>query len=173
MLGKLKITERDKRALKLGAIGAILIVVFVFASTWYETWNQAKGDMAAVERKLDAIRVEPRRQAALLGAVPVFEMPQEEELQKFLFRDKLNEQIKRLGIRSNPLEILSGTKKEGAYRLLRIKCTARCRFTQAMDLLAALPENPYLVAVEEFRIRVDAKNRQEVDMDMVVSTFVK
>ncbi len=173
MFGKIKITERDKRALKLGVIGVILVVVFVFASTWHETWKQAKQEMASVERKLDAIRVEPRRQAALLGAVPVFEMPQEEELQKFLFRDKLNEQIKRVGIKSNPLDILSGTKKEGVYKLLRIKCTARCRFAQAMDLLAALPENPYLVAVEELRIRVDAKNRQEVDMDLVVSTFAK
>ncbi len=172
MFGKIKITERDKRTLKLGAIGVVLILVFVFASSWYETWKAARGEMVGIENRLSKIRVDPRKQAGLLDIVPVFEMPQDEETQKFLFRDKLNEQIKQAGIKSNPLEIM-GSKKQEGYKVLRIKCTACCQFRQALNLLAALPANPYLVAVEEFRIRVDTKKRQEVDMDLVVSTFVK
>ena len=173
MVAKIKITERDKRALKLGAIGAVVILVFILGSSRYDKWRQSKLSMDRVQGKLDTIKVDKRRQAGVLSIVPVFEMPKEEEEQKFLFRDKVNEQMKKLGIKSKPLEILGVGKKVDGYKSLRIKCTARCRFTQVMDLLAALNENPYLVAVEELRIRVDAKKRQEVDMDIVVSTFAK
>ena len=42
-----------------------------------------------------------------------------------------------------------------------------------LDLLANLKENPYLVGVEELRMRIDKKKPQEVDLDLTVSTFVK
>jgi len=57
--------------------------------------------------------------------------------------------------------------------LLRLKCSAKCRFTQVLDLLANLKENPYLVGIEELRIRCDSKKPQEVDLDLTVSTFIK
>jgi len=104
----------------------------------------------------------------------VFEMPQKEETQRFLFRDKLNEQLKKAGIKNQPLQVASiGKSGQAGYRLLRLKCSAKCRFTQVLDLLADLKDNPYLVGVEELRIRCDKKKPQEVDLDLTVSTFVK
>jgi hypothetical protein len=72
------------------------------------------------------------------------------------------------------LQVVS-TAKSGqvGYKLLRMKCSGKCRFTQVLDLLANLKDNPYLVGVEELRIRCDTKNSQQVDMDLTVSTFVK
>jgi len=110
----------------------------------------------------------------LLSIVPAFEMPEKEETQRFLFRDKLNEQLKKAGIQNQPLQVASiGRSGQAGYRLLRLKCSAKCRFTQVLDLLASLKENPYLVGVEELRIKCDSKKPQEVDLDLTVSTFVK
>jgi hypothetical protein len=109
-----------------------------------------------------------------LSIVPVFEIPKDEEKQKFLFRDKLDEQIKMARIKSKPLQILpAGKPVYKEYKMLRVKSDAKCRFTQMLDLLANLKENPYLVGIEEIKIKRDAKNKQEVEMDLAVSTFVK
>ncbi len=170
---KLKITERDKRTIKFGAVGVVLILGFFAVSEGNERWQAFRAKKAGIESKLSDIKVDPRKRAGLLNVVPVFEMPEEQGVQEFLFRDKLNEQLKRLGIKNKPLEIMKPGKMKDGYRPLNIKFSARCRFSQVMDLLAALKENPYFVAVEELRLRVDAKKRQEVDFDMTVSTFVK
>jgi len=169
-----KLNEKDIRALKIGGVCVAAILVFVFASKWFNHWSEAKVSLAQIKAKLDLIDVDKAKQAGLLSIVPVFEMPQKEETQKFLFRNKLNEQLKKAGINSKPLQVLPGGKSQQAgYRLLRLKCNAKCRFAQVLDLLAGLNENPYLVGIEELRIRCDPKNPQEVELDLTVSTFVK
>lgn len=169
-----KLSEKDIRTLKIGGVCAAAILLLVFASMWFDHWSEARASLAQVEAKLDLIDVDKAKQAGLLSIVPVFEMPQEEETQKFLFRNKLNEQLKKVGIKSKPLQVIAGGKsRQAGYQLLRLKCSAKCRFAQVLDLLAGLYENPYLVGIEEFRIRCDPKKPQEVELDLTVSTFVK
>jgi len=169
-----KLSKKDIRALKIGAVGVVAIVVLVFGSKWIDRWSEARASLDRVKAKLELINVDEAKQAGLSSIVPVFEMPQKEETQTFLFRNKLNEQLKRAKINSEPLQILPGGKSPRAgYRLLRVKCTAKCRFTQVLDLLAGLNENPYLVGIEELRMRCDPKNPQEVELELTVSTFVK
>ena len=112
--------------------------------------------------------------------VPVFETPQAEEKQKFLFRDKLHEQLKKAGINTEPLQFLPVRKPEGvSYKVLKIKCKGKCKFDQLLDFLANLKENPYLVGVEELQIQCDTKEPpekrkdKEIEIDLTVSTFVK
>jgi hypothetical protein len=151
-----KLSQRDIRVLKIGAVCVAAIFVFVFASEWFEN-------------KLELIDVDKHKRDGLLAIVPAFEMPQKEETQRFLFRDKLNEQLKKAGIKNQPLQVASiGRSGQAGYRLLRLKCSAKCRFTQVLDLLANLKENPYLVGVEELRMRIDKKKPQEVDLDLTV-----
>ena len=73
------------------------------------------------------------------------------------------------------MQVLTSTKlrERTDYRLLRLKCHAKCEFRQVLDLLAGLKENPYLVGVEEFKIECGREKRQEVELDLTVSTFVK
>lgn len=170
-----KLSAKDVRALKIGAIGAVVILLFVFGSKWKDRWAQARAKKVELEAKLDAIDVDKARQAGLAAIVPVFEMPRAEDEQKFLFRDKLTEQLKRAGIRNEPLQLQPVKKSsQPGYDLLLVKCTAKkCKFPQVLDLLARLNENPYLVGIEEFRIKVDPKKREEVDLDFTVSTFAK
>jgi len=169
-----KLSEKDIRVLKIGGWCVVAILLFVFVSKWLGRWSEARASLDQVKAKLDLIDVDKAKQEGLLSIVPVFEMPETEEKQKFAFRDKLNEQLKKAGIKSKPLQVIAGGKsRQAGYKLLRLKCNANCRFTQALDLLAGLNENPYLVGIEEFRIKCDLKKPQEVELDLTVSTFVK
>jgi len=169
-----KLNQRDIRILKIGAVCAAAILVFWFASEWLDRWAKARASLALLEDKLELIDVDKAKRAGLMSIVPVFEMPEDEETQKFLFIDKLTEQLKKAGIKNQPLEVASIRKSgQAGYRLLRMKCSGTCRFTQVLDLLANLKENPYLVGVEELRMRIDKKKPQEVDLDLTVSTFIK
>lgn len=169
-----KLSERDIRALKIGAVCVAAILAFLFATWGYERWSKVRKESAEIKAQLEAISANKAKQVGYMSIVPVFEMPVIEEKQKFLFRDKLNEQLKKAGIKSKPLQVLSTVKSpQAGYKLLRLKCSAKCKFGQVLDLLARLNENPYLVGIEEMRIQCDPKKRQEVELDLTVSTFVK
>ena len=169
-----KLSKKDIRALKFGAIGAAVIVVFVFGSAARDRWVKAKASAAVIRTKLDTIDVDKARQAGIMSIVPVFEMPQAEDEQKFLFRDKLSEQLKKAGIRNKPLELQTGRKSPIAgYKLLLVKCSATCQFTQVLDFLSCLNENPYLVGIEDLKIKCDPKKQGEVDLDFTASTLAK
>ena len=169
-----KMSKKDIRALKIGAIGTVVIIVFVFGSKAHDRWTKAKANGAVLKSKLDVIDVDKAKRAGLMSIVPVFEMPQIEEEQKFLFRDKLSEQLKKAGIKNKPLQVQAGRKStQSGYKLLLVKCSATCRFEQFLDFLADLNENPYLVGIEELKIKCDPKKKGEVELDFTVSTFAK
>jgi hypothetical protein len=168
------LSQKDIRTLKFGALCVAGIIVFLVGSEVLSRLKKAQASTALLNNKLDLIDVDKAKQSGLMSIVPKFEMPIEEEDQKFLFVDKLTEQFKKTGIKNQPLEVASKTssKKDG-YKLLRLKCSATCKLTQALDLLANLKDNPYLVGIEELRLRIDKKKPQEVAIDLTVSTFVK
>lgn len=168
------LSERDKRALKIGAACMAGILVFVFATEWLEHWSKVRKTLAVAKAEIKAINPSGPAHEGLRAIVPAFEMPQEEEEQKVLFRNKLNEQLKRAGINSEPLQALGIVKsKDTGYKLLRLKCSGKAKLTQVFDFLAALNENPYLVGIEEMRIKCDPKKRQEVELDLTISTFIQ
>ena len=154
-----RLSQQEKRTLKFGAICAIAIVGFAFATHWLGHWKKVRDLRAGIKDKLKTINVDETKRAGLMSIVPVFEMPEKEEKQKFLFRDKFNEQLSSARIKSEPLQVLPAIKSGVAgYKLLRLKCSAKCSFGQALDLLARLNENPYLVGIEEFKINATKRN---------------
>jgi len=168
-----KLSQKEKRTLKFGLVCAVAIVAFAFGTKWLDNWKQARSSRADITNKLKAINVKDAERAKLMSIVPVFEMPQKEERQKYLFRDKFNEQLRNARIKSEPLQVLTPIKSGVAgYELLRLKCSAKCSFGQALDLLARLKENPYLAGIEEFKIECDQKKRQDVKLDLTISTFI-
>jgi hypothetical protein len=169
-----KMSQRDIKVLKIGAVFAAGILLFVFASDRLDNWKKARDSLNEIKGKLELIDMDKAKRAGLMSIVPVFEMPEQEETQRFLFIDKLTEQFKKAGIKNQPLQVVSKSKSGLAgYSLLRLECSAKCKFTQLLDLLASLKENPYLAGVEELRIRCDKKKPQDVDIELTVSTFVK
>jgi hypothetical protein len=172
----MKLKPREQRILIGGLAVAVAIVVFNFGPKLVGHWRQVRASLDTLEAKQKDIPDEKQR-AALAAAVPVFDVPQPEEKQKFAFRDKLYEQFKKAGINPEPLTFPATKKKIGDYRMVLIKCKAKCKFDQLLDFLASLKENPYLVGVEELRIQCDTKQppekRQEVEIDITVSTFAQ
>jgi hypothetical protein len=169
-----KLSQKDIRALKLGAVGVAAILILVFVLEGHERWDKARQSSEILEKQLDDIDLNKAKRSGLTSIVPVFQMPVEKETQRFLFRDKLNEQLRNARINSQPIQEVSGGKSPIAgYELLRLKCSGKCNFGQILNLLADLKDNPYLVGVEEMRIKVDPKNQQRVDFDLTVSTLVK
>lgn len=168
-----KLSEKDIRALKFGAVGAVLILLFVLGAKWRDHWTVAKAKNAQLQAKLDKIDVDDIKHKGLMSIVPVFEMPKVEDEQSFLFRDKLSEQLKEAGIKNKPLQVQTSRKSPmTGYDLLLVKCSAKCRFSQVLDFLSRLNENPYLVGIEEFKIKkTNPKKPQELELDLTVSTF--
>jgi hypothetical protein len=169
-----KLSQKDIRALKMGAVGVAAIIVFIFALDVHERWNTAKQKSLTLQKQLDNIDLNKAKRSGLTSIVPVFQMPIVQEKQRYLFRDKLNEQLRNARINSLPLQDVPGGKSPvTGYELLRLKCSATCNIDQVFNLLADLKNNPYLVGVEEMRIKKDAKNRQKFDFDLTVSTLAK
>jgi len=161
---------------QIGAIAVIAIPAFTFGSKWIDDWRRVRASVASAQTKLTDLEINETKQAGLLSIVPVCEPPQEEEVQKLLFRDKLHEQLKKAGINTEPLQFLP-VRKVKDHKILKIQCKGKCKFDQLLDLLASLRENPYLVGIEELKIECDTKQppdkRQEVEVALTVSTFVK
>ncbi len=162
--------------IQIGAIVILAIPAFTFGAKWIDDWRQVRQSLAQSQNRLKDLEVNETAQAGLLAIVPVCELPQEERVQKTLFRDKLNEQLKKAGINTEPLQFLP-VRKVKDRKVLKIQCKGKCKFDQLLDLLAGLRENPYLVGIEELKIDCDTKQppdkRQEVEMALTVSTFVK
>jgi hypothetical protein len=110
----------------------------------------------------------------LAEVVPTFEIPRDYENQMLLFREKFNEQLKKAGIAAEPVQILPISKgRYSGYKLLRMKCNCSGKIGQVFDLLAELKSNPYLAGIDEFKMTCDEKNRQNVKLTLVVTTFVE
>jgi len=175
-----KLSPRERRLVLFGAASAVFIFVLTYGAKGYDRWSQARTTLAAAKHKLSEVETDQSRQAALATMVPVIEQPQVEDKQKFLFRDKLHEQLKKAGINTEPLQFLPVRKPRSvSYRVLKIKCKGKCKFDQLLDFLSNLKENPYLVGIEELRFQCDTKEPpekrkdKEIQIDLTVSTFVK
>jgi len=165
-------TEKDIRVLKFGGICVAAMLVIAVGFKFQERWSSLKSEISKKEAQLDVIDVDKAKQAGVMSIVPVFEMPLTEEEQKNRFREELTKQLS--GIKHEPLKIVSTRKTlQKNYRLLNVQCTAKCKFTQVLDLLAKLNANPYLVGIEEFKMQCDKAKPQEVTLHLTVSTAVR
>lgn len=173
-----RLSQREIRILIGGGVSALAILGIHYGLKGLDRWEKVRASLKSARSALDAVTVDPVKQAALFSIVPVVEMPEGEARQPFLCRDRLYEQMKKAGIQTEPLTILSLRKKQNLpYDVMRVKCSGKGQLAQLMDFLAAAQENPYLVGIEELRIRCDTKKppeqRKDVEIDLVVSTFVR
>ena len=172
----MKLSQRDKRALKIGAVGAVAILAFTFGTKWVGHWTEVRKSIAEKRATLASVEVDKAQQERLMSIVPVFEDPNEEEEQKILFREKFREQLKKVGFKGGePIRVLRAKRAQAGtgYKLLGLQTRGECKFEKMLDLLTNLYENPYLVGIEELRMECDPKKRKKFKLDLTVSTFVK
>jgi hypothetical protein len=175
-----KLSEQDKRTLKLGGAGIVLILAYAFVvGPWVDDWILARSALKTEQARCDSIAPTSEslaaKQAGLVSVVPNLEMPEAESVQAPLFRGRFNEQLKKAGISVTNLQFLQSarSKQAGGYKSLRLQCRGKGKFAQVLDLLAGLNDNPYLVGVEELQLKCDTKKREQMDIVLTVSTFVK
>jgi hypothetical protein len=172
----MKLNQREKRILIGGVVVGLAIVAYNFGPRVIGHWREVRASIRVLEAKLKDMP-DPKQQAALQAVVPVFKIPETEEKQKILFRDQLYDFVQKAGINSEPLSFTTVRKKIGAYRVLFIKCKAKCKLDQLLDFLASLKQDESLMGVEELRIQADTKQpperRQDVETEMTFSTLAQ
>lgn len=172
---------RDRRALLLGAVGLVLILLYWGVGLpLMEDWLQVRNTLNAYESKLELINGSTAgSQAKIVGlcqTVPFLELPESEDMQRKLFWDKTYDQLKSAGIAvsSGPSYVASAKKKTAqGWGTLRLKFSGTCKYEQLVQFLAGLNENPYLSSIEEFSVKSDEKKPEQVNIDMTLETFFK
>lgn len=173
------ISEKDKKALKFGAIAAVIIITTTFTFDWFDDWRQVKNQLRIQRKKVDSIigsnGASTAKQAGIMSIVPKFEMPVSADSQKENFRNKFNDQLKQAGIKVTTLKSLpiAKSKTDASMKILKLQCQGKCEFGQVTALLASLYDNPYFVGIENMRLTADKKKKGSVDMNLTVTTFVK
>jgi hypothetical protein len=174
----MKITQRDKRTLMLTGIAAVAIIFwFVVVDGFLSDWKEVRSDLSIRRSKFESIASSEGLSAAdkgLFSIVPVFASPGPEDTQGPAYMKKFNEQLKKLGIKAE-LKYLKSLKSKSAsgYKTLRLQSQGRCKYTQAIDLMGKLYENPLFVSIEQLTITPDPKKLGEVEFTLVTSTFAK
>ena len=169
-----KLNEKDVKTLKMGGIGVVAILIIYVALSGIEYWTQKRQSFQTLDQQLKDLDTDKRKQTGLLSIVPVLEMPVDKETQKVLLREEMVQQFDDARITGQPwLEVSGKASPLPPYGLLCLKSSGSCRLRDMFNLLANLKENPYLVAIEELRIKCDPQNPQQIDFDITVSTFYR
>ncbi len=174
-----QITKRDQRAILIAVIFIGLLSTHHFAiKPWLTHWDQVKAKTSAAQAKLKKIDTTSSTKAAaeqkhLLGKVPTFIMPTQEDKQRLLFEKQFTQQLKQVGIKPKSLKYLPAQKSKtvSGAKLLKLQCRSTANFSQILDLLATLPQNPYFVSIEEIDLKAQDEGRQKFDLNLTVSTF--
>lgn len=167
-----KLNEKDKKTLKMGGIGAAAILVLLLTMQGYGNWHKNTAEYNDLEAALKTVNLPEPLRKRQMETVPRFLMPQATQQQKTAFRDELDRELDDLGIDTEPWqEVTVKTSPLEGYGFLKLKCSGSCRFSQILDLLAALKTNPYLAGIEELNIQCNPQNPQQADFSITVSTF--
>ena len=157
----------------------VAMVMAVYMPRWLNHWGDLRHSIKQAETLLqDVAQATGPKQTALLAIVPTFKMPETEEKQKFLFRQRMIALIKKSGIKAEPLQLESKARRRGSgYQRLLLHLKGKCKFGQLLDFLVSLKTNPYFVGIETLKIDCDPKkpsnNRGDIDIELVLSTYAK
>ena len=175
------LSKSDQRAVKFGGAAVFLILVFGGLNILLDGYSESRSSLEKARERFESVVPAENgsltsKQAGLFNVVPKFERPEKEAIAGEKFLKKFMEQVKKARIKNPMLDSLPimNKKNSAGYRILKIRCKGKCSFDQSLDLLASLYDNPWYVGVEEFKIECnDPKKRKEMDLTIVVSTFVK
>ena len=169
-----KLSEKDVKTLKMGGIGVAAILILTVALSGFEYWANARQSYNTLDQQLKDLDTDKRKYEGLLSIVPVLKMPENKDNQKVLLREEMVQQFDDARITGQPwLEVSGKASPLPPYGLMCLKSSGSCRLRDMFNLLANLKENPYLVAIEELRIKSDPQNPQQINFDITVSTFYK
>lgn len=173
-----KLKPREKRIMKLLLATACLIIGFQLLEPIIQDYQQAKAERLRLQETLDDfLRIQgsdAARQEAIAQMVPVFEIPAQSEKQSILFRDNINQQLKRAGLKANSIQLRQNKSKDTAgYKVWTVECQGQCQYNSIMRFVEEIKKNPYYVAIEKLALKVDSKDRNKMTYYLIVSTYAK
>jgi hypothetical protein len=175
-----KLSEKDQKTIKIGAVLMAIILVCGGMNILLSEYSRTSEELDAVKSKFNSVMPNSNgsltsKQAGLYNIVPVFEIPKKEDIPGETCRKKLMEQLRKakVNFRDVILQPMSPKKNTAGFRTRNLHCKGKCSFTQAMDLVASLYENPWFVGIKEFKIECNAKNRSQMDLTLTISTYIK
>jgi hypothetical protein len=168
-----KMNEKDKKTLKMGGIGAVGVLVLFIAVQGYGNWNKKTTEYNSIVNQLNTLNVTDNAHNKSLEIVPVFLMPKDEQTQKTLFRNSLEQLFEQLRINTEPWQDVMTSKSTiiTGYGSLRFKTSGTCTFDQILRLLAELRQNPYLVGIEELHVACSPQNPRQAEFNIQVATL--
>jgi hypothetical protein len=168
-----KMNEKDKKTIRMGGIGAVVVVVLFIAVQGYGNWNKKTTEYKTMVNQLKTLNVADSARNRALEIVPVFLMPKDEQTQKTLFRNSLEQLFEQLQINTEPWQEVATSKSPimTGYGALRLRTSGSCRFEQILRLLAELRQNPYLVGIEELHFECNPQNPQQTEFSIQLSTI--
>ena len=176
-----QLTKKDKRTAVIGAVAVGAILLYAYGlDPFFTHWGSVRRQLGAERAKLQRLGLGDEaaglaKRKGLLKVVPAFEMPHVQDEQRLIFKKKCNEQFNKAGVKVKTMQYGTRAKldAESGFHLLKLDCKATGKFDQAAELLAVLNTNPHLVTIEAMQLKVDPKKRQEVQMDLTLSSFAE
>jgi hypothetical protein len=175
-----KLSKKDKKTIRVGGLLIAIILACGGLNILLKEYSETSKKLEAARTKFGSILPASdgslnRKQAGLYKIVPVFEVPEKEDIPGSKFQKTFLENLKKAGIKSTVLNLQPMSNKRNAvgFRTRNLHCKGKCNFGQAMDLVASLYKNPLFVGIKEFKVECDAKNKKIMELTITVSTFVK
>ena len=106
----IKFDQRNKKTLKLGIIGLIVILLAVFFLDWIQKWKELRQSIRDTTKQLETLATADEKLEALRMRVPAVAVPQKEQKQLFAFRDALNRQLSGARISVKPFKVSTVAK---------------------------------------------------------------
>lgn len=170
-----RLSARDKKALIILAVFTVAMIVFLGGGKLSETRRQTRQSYEMAVDELAGL-VHAGSSGGTLAVAPGFVFPENGgEEQILAFRDALNGQFRQVGMNSNPLQVMSasGNERINGNQLVRIQATATGDFSQVLNLMAQLYENPHLVGLDRFRINMAQGRGSQAELEMTVLTLTR
>ncbi len=135
-------------------------------------------DLQAELARLEKLSLLPEQASSgrddrLLTIVPAYASPETEDVQRLRFEKQINEQLRKADVKPKTLKFQGRgrTLRETSLKALTLQCAGSGKMDKALNLLAELPENPYLLSIETFQFECDENDPQKVELTMAFSTL--
>jgi type II secretory pathway component PulM len=173
-----KLNPRERKTVSYSvAIGALILGYIFLVDPVVQGGQQLRSQLRRERQKLHTLlakegTAEALKQKNLMAMVPAMEMPVSAEKQNQLLRDQITRQLQQAGVQVKNFSFSSGTAQgPGASGIMTLQCRGKCQFSALWRFFDELKKNPYYVGIEELSIKVDEKNRQDLEIVFTVSTF--
>ena len=178
----MNLSNRDKRAVRIGAIGlAVILVAKLFVIPWMASWSDARRRIASADQQIEQLQRPIRRALGLQKHLerlygPGVNRPCQDIEAANLSLMKVAGQLEKSG----GMKPTSNVPQRGrrltdvpGVELVLLQIRGKCKLQQLSKTLAALLTSETLVFVERLSVTNDQKKPGQLDVTLVLATLAE